>query len=54
MKLQFKIKSINGRNISSLNNEGGGEILFERNAKFKYIDYKLKNGTIYIDLEEVE
>lgn len=54
MKLQFKIKSINGRNISSLNNEGGGEILFERNAKFKYIDYKLKNGTIYVDLEEVE
>lgn len=54
MNLQFKIKSINGRNISSLNKEGGGEILFERNTKFKYIDYKIKSGTIYVNLEEVE
>jgi len=54
MKLQFSIKSINGRNISSLNAEGGGEILFERQTKFKYIDLKKKNGKIYISLEEIE
>lgn len=54
MKLQFKIKSINGRNLSTLNDEGGGEILFERTSKFKYIDYYKKDGKIFIELEEVE
>ena len=52
MNLQFIIKSKNGRDLSSLNDEGGGEILFERQTKFKYIDLKRKNGKIYISLEE--
>lgn len=54
MKLQFIIKSKNGRDLSSLNDEGGGEILFKRQTKFKYIDLKMENGRIYISLEEVE
>ncbi len=54
MQLQFVIKSKNGRDLSSLNGEGGGEILFERKTKFKYIDFKNKNGKIYVSLEEVE
>ena len=54
MKLQFIIKSNNGRDLSSLNDEGGGEILFKRQTKFKYIDFKRENGRIYISLEEVE
>lgn len=54
MKLQFIIKSKNGRDLSSLNDEGGGEILFGRQTKFKYIELKKKNGKIYISLEEVE
>lgn len=54
MQLQFVIKSKNGRDLSSLNGEGGGEILFERKTKFKYIDFKKKNGKIYVSLEEVE
>ena len=52
MNLQFIIKSKNGRDLSSLNDEGGGEILFERQTKFKYVDLKRKNGKIYISLEE--
>lgn len=52
MKLQFIIKSKNGRDLSSLNNEGGGEILFERQTKFKYIDLKRKDSKIYVSLEE--
>ena len=54
MKLQFKIKSINGRDLSSLNDEGGGEILFERKTKFKYVDYHKENDKIYVEWEEVE
>lgn len=54
MKLQFIIKSKNGRDLSNLNNEGGGEILFERKTKFKYIDFKKENGKIYVKLEEIE
>lgn len=54
MTLQFVIKSKNGRDLSSLNAEGGGEILFERKAKFKFIALKKKNGKIYVNLEEVE
>ena len=54
MKLQFIIKSKNGRDLSGLNDEGGGEILFGRQTKFKYIELKKKNGKIYISLEEVE
>ena len=54
MKLQFIIESKNGRNLSNLNSEGGGEILFERKTKFKYIDLKKKDGKIYIRLEETE
>lgn len=54
MKLQLKIKSINGRDLSILNDEGGGEVLFERKTKFKYIDSYKKDGKIYVELEEVE
>lgn len=54
MTLQFVIKSKNGRDLSSLNDEGGGEILFERKAKFKFIALKKKDGKIYVNLEEVE
>lgn len=54
MLLQFIIKSKNGRDLSTLNNEGGGEILFGRQTKFRYIDLSRKNGKIYIRLEEVE
>lgn len=54
MKLQMKIKSKSGRDLSSLNGEGGGEILFERHISFKLIDYKIKDGKIYLELEEVE
>ena len=43
-----------GRNLSTLNNEGGGEILFERQTKFRYIDLSRKNGKIYIRLEKIE
>jgi len=41
-KLQFQIKSKSGRNLSKLNDEGGGEILFERNTNFQLIDIKYK------------
>jgi len=54
MLLQFIIKSKNGRDLSTLNDEGGGEILFGRQTKFRYIDLSRKNGKIYIRLEEVE
>lgn len=54
MTLQLKIKSINGRDLSLLNDEGGGEVLFERKTKFKYIDSYKKGGKIYVELEEVE
>ncbi len=54
MTLQFVIKSKNGRDLSSLNDEGGGEILFERKTKFKFIALKKKDGKIYVNLEEVE
>ena len=54
MLLQFIIKSKNGRDLSTLNNEGGGEILFGRQTKFRYIDLSRKNGKIYIRLEKIE
>lgn len=45
--LQFIIKSKNERGLSTLNNEGGGEILFGWQTKFKYIDLSRKNDKIY-------
>lgn len=47
MLLQFIIKSKNERGLSTLNNEGGGEILFGRQTKFKYIDLSRKNDKKY-------
>lgn len=52
-KMIMKIKSKTGRNLSALNDEGGGEILFSRNTDFQLIDIKNKNGIIYVKLEEV-
>lgn len=52
-KMIMKIKSKTGRNLSTLNDEGGGEILFERNTDFQLIDIKNKNGIIYVKLEEL-
>nr|DAO79969.1 MAG TPA: ADP-ribosyltransferase exoenzyme [Caudoviricetes sp.] len=52
-KMIMKIKSKTGRNLSTLNDEGGGEILFMRNTDFQLIDIKNKNGIIYVKLEEV-
>ena len=52
-KMIMKIKSKTGRNLSTLNDEGGGEILFPRNTDFQIIDIKNKNGIIYVKLEEV-
>lgn len=52
-KMILKIKSKTGRNISTLNDEGGGEILFMRNTDFQLIDIKNKNGIIYVKLEEL-
>lgn len=52
-KMIIKIKSKTGRNLSTLNDEGGGEILFPRNTDFQLIDIKNKNGIIYVKLEEV-
>lgn len=54
MKLQFTIKSITGRDISLKNDEGGGEILFPRNTKFKLMTIKKENDKILVDLEEIE
>lgn len=54
MNLQFTIKSITGRDISLKNDEGGGEILFPRNTKFKLMTIKKENGKILVDLEEIE
>lgn len=54
MNLQIRIKSINGRDLSILNNEGGGEVLFVKITKFKYITFYQKHGKIYLELEEVE
>lgn len=52
-KMIMNIKSKTGRNLSTLNDEGGGEILFARNTNFQLIDIKNKNGIIYVKLEEV-
>lgn len=52
-KMIMKIKSKTGRNLSTLNNEGGGEILFSRNTNFQLIDIRNKNGIIYVKLEEL-
>ncbi len=52
-KMIMKIKSKTGRNLSTLNDEGGGEILFNRNTEFQLIDIKNKNGIIYVKLEEL-
>ena len=52
-KMIMKIKSKTGRNLSTLNDEGGGEILFGRNVSFQIIDIKKKNGIIYVRLEEI-
>lgn len=52
-KMIMKIKSKTGRNLSSLNDEGGGEILFMKNTDFQLIDIKNKNGIIYVKLKEV-
>ena len=49
----MKIKSKTGRNLSALNDEGGGEILFPRDTDFQLIDIKNRNGIIYVKLEEV-
>lgn len=53
-KMIMKIKSKTGRNLSTLNDEGGGEILFMRNTDFQLIDIKNKNGIIYVKLEELQ
>lgn len=52
-KMMMRIKSKTGRNLSSLNDEGGGEILFTRNTDFQLIDIENKDGIIYVKLEEV-
>lgn len=52
-KMMMRIKSKTGRNLSALNDEGGGEILFARNTDFQLIDIENKNGIIYVKLEEV-
>ena len=52
-KIMMRIKSKTGRNLSALNDEGGGEILFARNTDFQLIDIENKNGIIYVKLEEV-
>ncbi len=52
-KMIMRIKSKTGRNLSTLNDEGGGEILFMRNTDFQLIDIKNKNGVIYVKLEEL-
>ena len=52
-KMIMRIKSKTGRNLSTLNDEGGGEILFMRNTDFQLIDIKNKNGIIYVKLEEL-
>lgn len=52
-KMIMRIKSKTGRNLSTLNDEGGGEILFMRNTDFQLIDINNKNGIIYVKLEEV-
>ena len=52
-KMIMKIKSKTGRNLSTLNDEGGGEILFMKNTDFQLIDIKNKNGIIYVKLEEL-
>lgn len=52
-KMIMNTKSKTGRNLSTLNDEGGGEILFMRNTDFQLIDIKNKNGIIYVKLEEV-
>lgn len=51
--LQFKIKSKNGRNLTALNGEGSGEVLFMRNTEFKLVKISHKYGKILVDLEEV-
>lgn len=52
-KMIMKIKSKTGKNLSILNDEGEGEILFLRNTEFQLIDIKNKNGIIYVKLEEL-
>lgn len=52
--LHFRIYSKNGRDLSSKNLEGGGEILFKRNTKFKLMTINKKDGKILIELEEIE
>lgn len=52
-KMIMNIKSKTGRDLSLLNNEGGGEILFTRNTNFQLIDISNKDGIIYIKLEEL-
>lgn len=52
-KMIMKIKSKTGKNLSMLNDEGGGEVLFARNTDFQLIDIKNKNGIIYVKLEEL-
>jgi len=51
--LQFKIKSKTGRNLSKLNDEGKGEIVFLRNTQFELKDIYSLNGNIIVSLEEV-
>ena len=52
-KMIMNIKSKTGRNLSMLNDEGGGEILFMRNTDFQLIDIKRENDIIYVKLEEL-
>lgn len=54
MNLWFRIKSKNGRDLSLRNQEGGGEVLFARDTKFKLMTYSKRNDKIIIDLEEIE
>lgn len=54
MNLWFRIKSKNGRDLSLRNQEGGGEVLFPRDTKFKLMTYSKRNDKIIIDLEEIE
>ena len=51
--LVLKIDSKTGRNLSKLNSEGGGEILFPRNTSFQLLNIKKENGKIYVRLEEI-
>ena len=54
LELQFRIETLTGRDLSALNNEGSGEILFERDKNFKLVDLKKENCKIVVTLEEMK